>query len=185
MALSSADLGTSIWAMRSHRRRRERPSDTEQERCCEERGRALEPGRDHCRERNRNRHDTRLRGDQEPARVHDVAQRAGRQGQEKQRQGRGDLDGGNHSRARIEAGHQPRRSRIEHRQPDARQRGRDEDHRERGIAEHSPARLRAQWRLRVDVQFGGQVIRPNVRRVVWARTMALPPFGRFGKRRDL
>ena len=67
----------------------------------------------------------RLRDDQEPARVHDIGQRSGRQGQEKERQGGRDLDGGNQSRARIEAGHHPGRTRVEHRQSDARKRRRD------------------------------------------------------------
>ncbi len=35
----------------------------------------------------------RLRNDQETAWVHDIGQRSGRQGQEKERQGGGDLDG--------------------------------------------------------------------------------------------
>ena len=101
------------------RRRRERAPDAEQERRAEQPRRARRPSRDRDGESDRDRDDARLRGDQEPARVDDIGDRAGRQGKEKHRQGGGDLHRGNHERARIKAGHQPGGSGVEHRERDA------------------------------------------------------------------
>ena len=122
-----------------------------------------------------------LRGDQEPARVHDIGQRARRQGQEKERQRPGDLNSGDESRARIEAGHQPGRAGVVHCQSNVRKRRRDENDHKSTIAEQARGQLSARWRRRVDVQFGSHVIRPVSGRCP-ASGIWVPPFSGFGKR---
>ena len=94
---------------------------------------------------------------------------------------RRDLDGGDQSRARIEAGHQPGRTRVEHRQPDARERRRDQDDHESGIASRPEARFGARGVVRVDVQFGGQVIRP-ISGTRSGPEICVPALSGFGKR---
>ena len=92
--------------------------------------------------------DRDLRDDQQPSRINDVGQRAGRNGQKEHWRHRRDLDRGHHQRVRVEAGHQPARRRVEHRDADARDRARDQDDGKGRVAEHAPARGRDRGRGR-------------------------------------
>ena len=111
---------------------------------------------DNRREDDRYRGHGELRADQQPARVDDVGQRAGGQGQEKHRQRGCDLDRRHHHRIWIETGHQPVRRRVEHRKSDVRRRTRDQDDRERQIAENAPAPIPACGRVRIGAGLAGQ-----------------------------
>ena len=96
-----------------------------------------------------------------------------------------DLDSGYQSRARIETGHQPGRTRVEHRQSDARKRGREENDHKSAIAEQargalrrsmaSSARRSIRWSRHspgIRTRCGLRELRAPIERVWQARTRA-------------
>ena len=91
------------------RRRRKRAGCAERKRGRQQHGRRRPMQGDDGREHNGYRCHGKLHADQEPARIDDVGQHAGRQGHKKHRQRGRDLDRRNHHRIRIEVGHQPAR----------------------------------------------------------------------------
>ncbi len=121
------------------RRRRKRAATAEKERGRQQHGRRRPVQCDHGCEDDRYRGHRNLSPDQHAARVDDVGQRAGGQGQKKHRQRGGDLDRRHHHRIWIKAGHEPVRRGVEHRESDVGRGTRDEHDRERQIAENAPA----------------------------------------------
>ena len=100
------------------------------------RGRPMQ--RNNGGENDGNRHHGGLGANQQATGVHEIGERACREGQQEQRQPGGDLDRRHHHRVRIEAGHQPAHRRVEHADADVRHRARDQNDGEREVAENAP-----------------------------------------------